>query len=85
MIDMMTISSREFNQDIGRAKRCAMNGPVFVTDRGHPAYVLLTMEEYQRISTPQKSIVDLLAMDETRIDFEPVRLDKALTKPVDLS
>ena len=45
-----TLSSREFNQDASRAKRAARNGPVFVTDRGRPSHVLLTIEEYQRIT-----------------------------------
>ena len=38
-----TLSSREFNQDSSRAKRAAQQGPVFITDRGHPAHVLLTI------------------------------------------
>ena len=29
-----TLSSREFNHDTGRAKRAALKGPVFITDRG---------------------------------------------------
>lgn len=29
-----TLSSREFNQDASRAKKAALNGPVFITDRG---------------------------------------------------
>jgi hypothetical protein len=33
-----TLSSREFNQDTGRAKKAAENGPVFITDRGRPAH-----------------------------------------------
>ncbi len=41
-----TLSSREFNQDTGRAKKASKNGPVFITDRGRPAHVLLTIEEY---------------------------------------
>ena len=44
---MTTMSSREFNQDAGKAKRLAMQGPVFITDRGRLAHVLLTIEEYQ--------------------------------------
>lgn len=34
---MTTMSSREFNQDAGKAKRLAMQGPVFITDRGRLA------------------------------------------------
>ena len=36
-----TFTSREFNRDVSAAKRAAANGPVIVTDRGQPAYVLL--------------------------------------------
>ena len=56
------LCSREFNQDTNRAKRAAKRGPVFITDRGRPSHVLLTAEEYQRITGGQKSIADLLAM-----------------------
>ena len=50
---MTTMSSREFNQDAGKAKRLAMQGPVFITDRGRLAHVLLTIEEYQKITATQ--------------------------------
>ncbi|WP_411727870.1 type II toxin-antitoxin system Phd/YefM family antitoxin [Methyloglobulus sp.] len=81
-----TISSREFNQDVSRVKRSAANGPVFITDRGHPSHVLLTIEDYQKITGKKESIVELLAMPETDdIDFEAPRLNKALYKPADLS
>ncbi len=71
------LSSREFNQDTSRAKRAAKRGPVFITDRGQPSHVLLTVEEYQKLTSGQKSIVDLLALPEAaEIDFEPPRLDK---------
>ena len=36
---MQSISSREFNQDVSKAKRAAEQGPVFITDRGTPAHV----------------------------------------------
>ena len=41
-----TLSSRAFNQDASRAKKAAKSGPVFITDRGKPAHVLLSIEEY---------------------------------------
>jgi len=44
------LSSRDFNQDTSGAKRAARRGPVFITDRGRPSHVLLTVEEYQRIT-----------------------------------
>ena len=85
-MSITTISSREFNQDVSRVKRAASNGPVFITDRGQPSHVLLTIDEYQKITDKMESIVDLLAMPEAAdIDFEPPSLDKKLYKPADLS
>lgn len=81
-----TLSSREFNQDASRAKKVAKSGPVFITDRGRPAHVLLTIEEYQRITGGQRSIVELLAMPGVaEIDFEAPRLSGELYRPADLS
>ena len=89
MDNLMTVSSREFNQDISAAKRAAIEGPVIITDRGKPAHVLLSMEHYQSISSPRQSMVDLLAMpvnDESAqdIEFEPAKLD-SLYGEADLS
>ena len=69
------MSSREFNQDTGLAKRAAQGGPVIITDRGRPALVLLTIEEYQRLTGKPTSIIDLLASPGAAdIEFEPPRL-----------
>jgi prevent-host-death family protein len=65
-----TISSREFNQHISRAKRAAKKGPVFISDRGRPSFVLLDIEEYEKITRPTQSIVDLLRMPEGTPEFE---------------
>ena len=79
-----TISSREFNQDTGRAKKAANGGPVFITDRGRPAHVLLSIKEYEEITSKGRSIVDLLAMpDAAEIEFEPPRLGDEFPRPVD--
>lgn len=81
-----TITSREFNQDVGAVKRAAQQGPVFITDRGEPSHVLLSIEEYQRITGGQASIVDLLAMPVVaEVDFEPPCLSGDLYRPADLS
>ena len=78
-----TLSSRELNQDIGRAKKAALTGPVIITDRGKPAHVLLSIEEYRRLSGPKRSILDALSMPGlSDIDFDPPRIGfKA--RPVD--
>ncbi len=57
-----TLSSREFNQDTSRAKKATAKGPVFITDRGRPAHVLLSIEDYRRITGKRQSIADLLAI-----------------------
>jgi len=83
---MTTFSSREFNQDTSRAKRASKDGPVFITHRGRPQHVLLSIEEYQRITNKRQSIIDLLAMpDADLIDFEPPRLGSELARAADLS
>jgi len=59
-----TLSSRAFNQDTGRAKKAASQGPVFITDRGRAAHVLLSIEEYECLTGRASSIADLLFMPE---------------------
>ena len=56
-----TLSSREFNQDTGRAKKAAQSGPVFITDRGRPAYVLLCIEDYRKLTARELSLAEAVA------------------------
>lgn len=81
----LTLSSREFNQDAGRAKKAANDGPVFITDRGRPAHVLLSIELYRQLTSEGLSIVDALAQPGAEdIEFEPVRAED-LFRPADFS
>ncbi|HEY0919256.1 type II toxin-antitoxin system Phd/YefM family antitoxin [Devosia sp.] len=59
----VTMTSREFNQNTSRAKAAADHGPVVITDRGRPAYVLLTHSEFARLTTkvPRMSALAALA------------------------
>ena len=85
-VTITTLSSREFNQDTGRAKTASRNGPVFITDRGRPAHVLLTFEDYQRLTGGQDSIIDLLGLSPEEADLAletPHASD--LARPADLS
>ena len=76
MMSITTITSRDFNQDTGSAKKAALAGPVIITDRGRPAHVLLTIEEYRKLTEPDQSIVDLLRQREAGdFDFMPERLN----------
>ena len=80
-----TISSREFNQDTSGAKKAARQGPVFITDRGKPAHVLLSIEDYQKLTGINADIVDLLVMPEAAdIESETERA-VIIHRPVDLS
>ncbi|WP_437374592.1 type II toxin-antitoxin system Phd/YefM family antitoxin [Inquilinus limosus] len=73
---MTTISSHEFSQDVGRAKREADRAPVIITDRGKPAYVLMRHDTYRRLTGGQPSIIELLDLPGTEdIDFDPPRID----------
>lgn len=80
-----TLSSRELNQDVTRAKKAAKDGPVIITDRGKPAHVLLSFEDYQRLTRQRRNIADALAMPNTgNIEFEPPRVVIEV-RPADLS
>lgn len=80
-----TLSSREFNQDRSRAKKATRDGPVFITDRGKPSLVLMTIEEYRRLSGTGKSLAEALAQPgEDDFDFEPARLRDGWLKAADL-
>lgn len=61
---MKMLSSREFNQDVSQAKRFARSEPVFVTDRGRPTHVLMSIESYRQLKGETDSLVDLLAAPE---------------------
>lgn len=80
-----TLSSREFNQAAGEAKRAANNGPVFITDRGRPAHVLLSIELWQRLTESHTKIADMLAMpDVDDIELETPR-SREFARAADLS
>ena len=66
---MATISSREFNQDVGRAKRAALSEPVFITDRGKPTHVMMSFEAFLQLTGGAETILDLLALpDDAPVD-----------------
>ncbi|MBB3290497.1 MULTISPECIES: type II toxin-antitoxin system Phd/YefM family antitoxin [Rhizobium] len=79
------LSGRELNQDLGRAKRAAQEGPVIITDRGRPAHVLLSFDEYKRLTGKMRTLGDMLAApggDDVDLPL-PQRTEYA--RPVDLS
>jgi prevent-host-death family protein len=80
-----TLTSREFNQDTSGAKKAARKGPVFITDRGRPAHVLLTIEDYQRLTGRNMTLLEVVAQTgNADFDFDPPRLGGGLFKAADL-
>jgi prevent-host-death family protein len=77
------MTSRDFNQDTSRAKRVAESEPVYITDRGRPAHVLISAEQFEKLSTGGRNIVELLAMPQAgKVRFDPPRV-KHLARPAD--
>ena len=66
---MKLITSREFNRDVSLAKREARIEPVLITDRGQPTHVLMSIEDFRRLTGESDNILELLAMP------EPMELD----------
>lgn len=67
------------------AKKAALEGQVFIADRGKPAHMLITIEEYQRLTRGNQNIIDMLAMPGADdFEFEPPR-SSLRAKPVDLT
>jgi hypothetical protein len=84
-VSTKTISSREFNQDAGGAKKAAEAGPVFITDRGRPAHVLLTFDAYQKLVGEGPSLLETLAQTQgVDFEFEPAPLKGPLARPPEL-
>jgi len=80
-----TLSGRELNQDLGRAKRATRVGPVIITDRGRPAHVLMSFDEYKRLTGKTRTLGDMLAAPGSEdVDLPlPARTEHA--RSVDLS
>lgn len=73
-----TFSSREFTRDVAAAKRAAADGPVFITDRGQPAFALLTIDDYRRmVSGKERSLLELMdsISGGVGIEFDPPRMN----------
>jgi len=84
-MSVQTYSSRSFTRDVGAAKRAAAKGPVFITDRGRPAFALLTIDDYYHLAGQQEASL-LAVMDAipggssggAGIEFEAPRLQLEL-------
>jgi prevent-host-death family protein len=69
IVTIHTFTSCKSNQDVSAAMKAAHDGPVFITDRGKPAHVLLSIDEYLRLTNKSPSIVELPSMPAADIEF----------------
>lgn len=86
-MSIVTLSGREFNQDVAGAKRAAEKGPVIITDRGQPAFVLQRYDEWRRQTgaKPGRSLLELLADPQSGdFEFEPERSPAPIARSVTL-
>lgn len=80
-----TLSSREFNQRASEAKKATTKGPVFITDRGQLAHVLLSIEDYRKLTGGQMTLAQALAQaGAPDFKFTPPRA-RMFFRPADLS
>ena len=77
---MKVVSSRDFNQDVSQAKRAARIEPVFITDRGKPTHVLMSIENFKHLTGQTETVVDLLAMPDS-VEVETGRSDAWERRP----
>ena len=73
-----TVSARELAQNLSHAKRLATQGPVFITDRGKPAFALLRIEDFHALSGEgrEMSLLEMMhGLPSTEgIDYEAPRI-----------
>jgi prevent-host-death family protein len=80
----ITFTSRQFNRDPSGVKRAALSGPVFITDRDKPSLVVLSIEQYERLTGREPSLLDLLMPgDGHDFEFEPPKAQLA-SRPEEL-
>lgn len=84
-MSMTSLSSREVNHDVSKAKKAAQAGPVIITDRGKPSHVLMTYSEFERLTGKRRNLVDALSMPGlSKTDLDTPRAD-IVTREIDLS
>lgn len=79
-----TVPSRDFACDVENAKRLTAQGPVLITDRGKPAFALLKIEDYYKLSGKQEtSLLELMdSLPRTEgIEFDAPRTEISLQIP----
>jgi prevent-host-death family protein len=71
MADMVTVSSAEFQKNIGRYQDVALTQPVTITRNGRERTVMISAEEYHRLKRRDREVLGL--DDFTKADIEAIR------------
>ena len=79
LVGATSMSAREFNQNLAKAKREAAEAPVVVTHRGEPTHVLMSYEEFINLRNGDdgEDFVSQLMMKDPideDFEFEPVNI-----------
>lgn len=74
----------EVNQNFSRARNALAEGPVIITERGEPAFVLMTYDAFKERQGGRASLLQRIDLPGTEdIDFDPPRLGPGF-RPADL-
>lgn len=76
MVNSTIMTSREFNQNSSKALKLAESGPVYITNRGRMAQVLLSHEAYVKLQEGRRTLFD--AVMDTPADAADVDLESYL-------
>jgi prevent-host-death family protein len=72
---MVTVSSAEFQKNIGRYQDVALTQPVTITRNGRERTVMISADEYRRLKRRDREVLGL--DDFTRADLEAIRRAEA--------
>ena len=64
---MATVTSTEFQQNVGKYNDLAMREPVVITKQNREALVLLSVEDYKRLKQPNPQEDDMTEEEKNRI------------------
>uniref|UniRef100_UPI00359FA356 type II toxin-antitoxin system Phd/YefM family antitoxin n=1 Tax=Glaesserella sp. TaxID=2094731 RepID=UPI00359FA356 len=84
---MPIMTSREFNQRSSQAQKYALEEPVIITNRGTPAFVLMSYTEYEKVRQAKSfrsALEALLPIDNDDVELELQPRSRAQRRPVDL-
>ncbi|MBR1374516.1 MAG: type II toxin-antitoxin system Phd/YefM family antitoxin [Cardiobacteriaceae bacterium] len=70
------ITYQELNRQISQAQKLCEQSPVFVTNRNELSYVLMSYQEYLKLSEQKQSIAEALAFPNTQTEIEDIEFER---------